>query len=157
MKLQATGEGDLLIEEIPPFLLHLIREIPLRADSKNPRVEARFFPDPSSEETLVEDWKSLVQPGLLSLFQADRETVRADLRGVTEAGGLFVLRISKGHADAWLGALNQARLSIAEEWEFGESDIAGEAAPDPADPRAMALFQLGFYGFLQECLVRMQD
>ena len=30
-------------------------------------------------------------------------------------------------------------------------------APDTANPRSLALFQISFYGFLQECLVRMQD
>ncbi len=157
MKLHATEEGDLLIEEIPPFLLHLILEIPVRADSKHPRVEARFFPEPSSDENLVEDWKALVQPELLTLFQADREAVRADVRSAMEADGVFSLLIPKNHSDAWLGALNQARLAIAEEGSFKEKDIAEEVSPDPEDPRAMALFQLGFYGFLQECLVRMQD
>jgi len=157
MRLQATEEGDLLVEEIPPFLLQLIRDIPVRAGSNHPRAEARFFPDPSIDDDLVEDWKAFVQPELLTLFQADRETVRADVRGAREEGGGFSLRIPKNHSDAWLGALNQARLAIAEEGGFEENDIAEDVSPDPEDPRAMALFQLGFYGFLQECLVRMQD
>lgn len=157
MKLQATEAGELLVEEIPTFLLQLLREIPVRAGSRHARVEARFFPDPSSDPSLAEDWKSLVQPELLALFQADRETVRADLRTVTEDGGAYVLRIPGNHLDAWLGALNQARLAIAEEGQFGEKDISEEVKPDLEDPRSLALFQLGFYGFLQECLVRMQD
>jgi hypothetical protein len=157
MKLQATVDGDLVLEEIPAFLLQLLREIPLRAASKHPGVEERFLPDPADDEELREDWKSLVQPELMAGFQSDRETVQADLRGATEHQDASALRIPNTHANAWLGALNQARLAIAEESGFGEEDMAAEVGPDPDDPRAMALFQVSFYGFLQECLVRMQD
>ncbi|MEI6279415.1 MAG: DUF2017 family protein [Verrucomicrobiae bacterium] len=157
MKLQAADDGAMLLEEIPPFLFRLLGEIPGRASSKHPRVEARFFPEPGSDQELIEDWKTLVEPELHVLFQSARETVRADLRGASASKGGFSMRIPKPHGDAWLGALNQARLAIAEESGFDEKDMAAEVVPDPEDPRAMTLFQIGFYGFLQECLVRMQD
>jgi len=157
MKLHAADDGALLLEEVPPFLFRLLGEIAVRAASDHPRVEARFFPDPASDDELIEDWKSLVQPELQVLFQSARETVQADLRGASEHKKGVSMRIPKTHGDAWMSALNQARLAIAEESGFREKDMAAEVAPDPDDPRAMALFQLGFYGFLQECLVRMQD
>ena len=31
--------------------------------------------------------------------------------------------------------------------------LAEEIVPDSSDPRSLALFQISFYGFLQECLV----
>lgn len=157
MTLQPTAEGDLLLEEIPTFLLELLREVPVRAASKHPGVEERFLPDPANDDGIREDWKALVQPELMALFQSDRETVQADLRGVAAKKKGAALRIPKNHSDAWMGALNQARLAIAEEGGFGEADLAVDVAPDQGDPRAMALFQVGFYGFLQECLIRMQD
>lgn len=157
MTLQATPEGDLILEDIPPFLLQLLREIPLRAASKHPGVEERFLPDPADDEGLREDWKSLVQPELMAHFQSDRETVQADLRAAAGGEDSAALRIPKNHSDAWLGALNQARLAIAGEGGFGEADLAAEVAPDPNDPRTQALFQISFYGFLQECLIRMQE
>jgi hypothetical protein len=157
MKLHVNADGALLLEEIPAFLFRLLGEISRRADSKDPRTEARFFPDPASDHELMEDWKSFVQPGLMELFRSARETVQADLRGASESKGIFSLQIPKNHGDAWLSALNQARLAIAEESGFGEKDLASDVEPNPEDPRSMALFQMSFYGFLQECLVRMQD
>jgi len=157
MKLHAANDGALVLEKIPPFLFELLGEIVGRAASNDPRVEARFFPDPASDQELIEDWKSFVQPELLEFFQSARETVKADLRGASENDGVFSMSIPKTHSDAWLSALNQARLAIAEESGFDENDMSAEVAPAPEDPRAMALFQVGFYGFLQECLVRMQD
>jgi len=158
MKLQAADDGSLILEEIPPFLFHLLGEIAGRAASKHPRVETRFFPDPASDEELIKDWKSLVQPELHAIFQSAREIVQADLRGASGSKeSLRNMRIPQSHGDAWISALNQARLAIAEESGFDEKDMVAEGEPDPEDPRSMTLFQLGFYGFLLECLVRMQE
>lgn len=157
MKLSATDDGALDLEEVPAFLFQLLKEIPPRAASDDPRVESRFYPSPAEEECLQEDWKSLVQPELQSLFLSAREVVTADLRCATEENGIFTMNIPRNHMDAWLSTLNQARLAIAEENHFQESDLSVETSPAPADPRSLALFQIGFYGFLQECLVRMQD
>ena len=106
---------------------------------------------------LVEDWKSLVHPGLQETFLSAREVVLADLRRISEIDGKFTMEIPKNHIDAWLNALNQARLAIAGENHFGERDLAKEIVPDSTDPRSLALFQISFYGFLQECLVKMQE
>ena len=157
MKLTATEGGALDIEEIPPFLFDLLKAVPLRAASGDPRVESRFFPAPAEDEILVEDWKSLVQPELQELFLSAREVVQADLRGASETGEGLSMEIPTKHMDAWLNALNQSRLAIAEENGFGEKDLSEEIVPDASNPRSLALFQISFYGFLQECLVKMQD
>jgi len=157
MKLTATAEGALDLDEIPPLLLELLNAIPLRAASSDPRVESRFFPAPSQDELLVEDWESFVQPELQAAFLSAREVVQADLRGASELEGNFSMQIPPQHMDPWLSTLNQARLAIAEENHFGEKDLAEEISPDTSAPRSLALFQISFYGFLQECLVKMQD
>ena len=157
MKLSATEDGALDLEEIPPFLFELLQAVPLRAASSDPRVESRFFPAPSQDELLVEDWKSLVQPELQASFLSAREIVQADLHSTSQLEEGFSMKIPPAHMDAWLSTLNQARLAIAEENHFGENDMAEEIAPDTANPRALSLFQISFYGFLQECLVKMQD
>lgn len=157
MKLSANEEGALVLKEIPPFLLDLLQSVPRCASSSDPRVERRFFPAPSEDDLLVEDWKSLVHPGLEETFLAAREVVLSDLRGISEMEGEFAMEIPQNHLDAWLNTLNQARFAIAEENRFQERDLAEEVAPNPSDPRSIALFQISFYGFLQECLVKMQE
>ena len=157
MKLAATEDGALDLEEIPPFLFELLQAIPLRAASQNPRVEARFYPIPALDDLLGEDWKTLVHPELQETFLSAREVVLADLRRTSEEEGRFSMKIPPNHMDAWLSTLNQARFAIAEENHFGENDLAEEIVSDSSDPRSIALFQISFYGFLQECLVQMQD
>ena len=157
MKLTATEEGALDLEEIPPFLYELLNAVPVRASSSDPRVENRFYPAPSQEKLLIEDWKSLVQPELEATFLSAREAVQADLLAASKLEEGFSMEIPPNHMDQWLSTLNQARLAIAEENHFGETDMSEEIAPDPSDPRSLALFQISFYGFLQECLVKLQD
>ncbi len=157
MTLSATDEGALALEEIPAFLFHLLRDVPGKASAEDPRVKRRFYPDPGQDELLVEDWKSLIQPELQELFQSAREIVQTDLLTATEESDVFAMEIPKTHMDAWLNALNQARLAIAAENHFEEKDMAEDLAPDPSDARSLALFEISFYGFLQECLVKMQD
>ncbi|MEI8311428.1 MAG: DUF2017 family protein [Verrucomicrobiota bacterium] len=157
MKLTATEAGALALEEIPTFLFELLKAIPLRADSSDPRAENRFFPAPALDAILVEDWKSLVHPELQAMFLSAREVVQADVRAALELDEEFSMEIPANHMDIWLSALNQARLAIAEENHFGENDLGEEISPDTSDPRSIALFQISFYGFLQECLVKMQD
>jgi len=147
----------LALEEIPPVLFGLLQAIPLRAASEDPRVESRFYPAPALDALLVEDWKSFVRPELQETFLSAREVVLADLCGTLETEGGFSMKIPPNHMDPWLSTLNQARLAIAEENHFGEKDLSEEIVPDSSDPRPLALFQISFYGFLQECLVKMQD
>lgn len=157
MKLSATEEGALALEEIPPFFFQVLEEIVTRGASGDSRVEDRFYPAPAEDPLLAEDWMSLVRPELQDLFLSARETVQNDLKTAYQKGDSFFMEIPPDHMDAWLNALNQARLAIAEENHFEEKDLSGDVSPDPEDPRTFALFQISFYGFLQECLVRMQD
>ncbi|MBE2204759.1 MAG: DUF2017 family protein [Chthoniobacterales bacterium] len=157
MKLNANDEGALDLEEIPPFLFDLLEAVPRRAGSQDPRVENRFYPAPGEDEQLQEDWKSLVQPDLQEGFFSAREIVMADLRRASGHGDEYRMQIPSKHMEAWLNVLNQARLAIAEENHFGEKDLSEDIVPDAADPRSMLLFQISFYGFLQECLVKMQE
>lgn len=157
MKLSATEEGTLALEEIPPFLFDLLKEVATRGASDDLRVENRLYPSPGGDPLLEEDWKALVQPELQEFFLSARGTVQSDLRRAAKKDDTFFMEIPPNHADAWLNALNQARLALAEEHRVEEKDLAREPHPDPSDPRSLALFQISFFGFLQECLVRMQD
>ena len=132
MKLTATEGGALELEEIPPFLFELLKAVPLRAASSDPQVENRFFPAPAEDELLVEDWKSLVQPELHELFLSAREVVQADLRSASITGEGISMEIPSNHMDAWLNTLNQSRLAIAEENNFGEKDLSEETPRTPA-------------------------
>ena len=68
-----------------------------------------------------------------------------------------ILRIPTKHADAWLSALNQARLVIAAKNNFTELELCDHLRSPIGSRRDLSLFQVNFYGFLQEFILREMD
>ena len=64
------------------------------------------------------------------------------------------LCIPREHSDAWLNALNQARLAIAAKYDFREAELCDHYRSPIGSRRDLSLFQVNFYGFLQEFILR---
>jgi hypothetical protein len=97
-----------------------------------------------------------VEPELRRLFQTATETVAVDLQqlnGSTKPFANCTLRIPTDNADAWLNALNQARLVIAAKYNFDESELCDHYRSPIGSRRDLGLFQVNFYGFLQEFIL----
>jgi hypothetical protein len=156
MELFTTPEGQFVMREISAFAAELLRRIPRWADEDAEQAEARLFPSPSpdaDEEELRSDWKALVQPELYNHFHSAREIVDADLRRMAEEEGVLVMSFPRAHADAWINALNQARLAIAAEMEFTDTELDASSPMVIAEERDLALFQIEFYGQIQLWMV----
>jgi hypothetical protein len=153
-------EGDLEISEIDPFLAELLRQIPVSASPDGiSAAEERLFSRPAAagEEEACAEWKLYVEPELRRLFQTATETVLADLDpldGSEKSLANRTLRIPASHADAWLSALNQARLVIAAKNDFTEKELSDQYRSPIGSRRDLSLFQINFYGFLQEFILR---
>ena len=154
-------KGDTLeLSELDPFLAELLRQIP---ESTSPEgseeAQRRVFsaPGPDNEKELRKEWKLYVQPELRRLFQSATETVAADLKplnGSTKPFANCTLRIPVKHADAWLNTLNQARLVIAAKYGFTEAELGDHFRSPIGSRRDLGLFQVNFYGFLQEFILQ---
>lgn len=153
-------KDELEISELDPFLAELLRQIPA---STNPEgsidAEQRLFSPPAatSEKESCAEWKLYVEPELRKLFQTATETVAADLQQLNGNERTFAnrtLRIPAGHADAWLSTLNQARLVIAAKYNFSDGELCDHYRSPIGSRRDLSLFQVNFYGFLQEFILR---
>jgi len=150
------------IRELDPFLAELLRQIPESAQPKDsPAAQERLFSPPATpeEKVLCAEWKLYVVPELRRLFQSATETVRQDLQQLRCTNKPFAnctLRIPMGHADAWLNALNQARLAIAATYQFSDHELCDYRSP-LGSRRDLSLFQVNFYGFLQELILREME
>jgi hypothetical protein len=151
---------QLEISELDPFLAELLRQIPTSANPEGtPAAEKRLFTDPADagRGELCKEWKLYVEPELRRLFRSATETVAADLEqldGKEQPFANRTLRIPTEHADAWLNALNQARLVLAAKCDFTESELCDHYRSPVASRRDLSLFQINFYGFLQEFILR---
>ena len=153
-------DNCLEMSEIDPFLAELLRQIP---ESTNPEgadgAQQRLFssPAPASEREICAEWKLYVEPELRRLFQTATETVAADLQqlnGSTKPCANGTLRIPTENAEAWLNALNQARLVIASKYNFTDGELCDHYRSPIGSRRDLGLFQVNFYGFLQEFILQ---
>ena len=140
-------------------MVELLRQIPVSADtSESDAARERIFSKPTDEPERNREWEAYVEPELTELFESAMDTVKRDLKRFrqdeTSEEGEYRLRIPPRHYDAWLNALNQARLALAARNGFTEKDLERDGMAALATERDLSLFQIHFYGFLQECLVR---
>jgi hypothetical protein len=159
MEIRQNGQ-HLELAELDPFLAELLRQIPESTkteDSAAARERIYSAPAPPNEEEMREEWKLYVEPELRRLFRSATETVAADLKVLNGSAKPFAnctLRIPLKNADAWLSALNQARLAIAAKFGFTEGELGDHYRSPIGSRRDLSLFQVNFYGFLQECILQ---
>ena len=153
--------GDVLeLSELDPFLAELLRQIPASTKCDDTTAaEQRLFSAPAqpNEKEICAEWKLYVEPGLRRLFESATETVASDLQQLNGNQKPFAnctLRIPVEHSDAWLNALNQARLVIATKNNFNEGELCDHYRSPIGSRRDLSLFQINFYGFLQEFILR---
>ena len=153
-------EGRLGLKNMPPLVAELLRQIPRWHDEEWEAAEARLFPCPSNdagEDSLRSDWKAHVQPGLHELFQSSRQVVESDLRALVDEDEIFRLEFPLKHGEAWLNALNQSRLALAEQHNFDEAELSSSGPISVENERDFALLQISFYAMLQQLLVEVLD
>jgi Domain of unknown function (DUF2017) len=156
----ARRKDHLELSELDPFLAELLRQVPASARVEgDPVAEARIYSAPCSapQDELCSEWKAYVKPELRRLFQTAIETVSLDLAQLNGNEKTFAnrsLKIPADHAEAWLSALNQARLVITAKNDFNESELGDHCRSPIGSRRDLSLFQVNFYGFLQEFILR---
>ena len=156
MRFRRHSSDSFELCDIHPLFAELLAELP-RAAARHDNARGRIYPDPFESSDAAadasEDWREHVHPELERLFAASRETVSADLGASSKGGTAGRCLIPREHIDAWLNALNQARLVIVEENKFGERELSGSEPPDLSTRRGLSLLKVHFYAHLQELLV----
>ena len=162
--MEVRRQGDQLeICEIDPFLAELLRQIPESTNTDGAEAaRQRLFSAPAQpeERDICAEWKDYVEPELRRIFQTATETVAADLKQLNGCSKPFAncnLKIPTANSEAWLNVLNQARLVIAAKYNFNESDLSDHYRSPIGSRRDLSLFQVNFYGFLQEFLLHEME
>ena len=152
MQIARTEEGSFIVSDLEPPLIGFFMAIPEAANpGENAAANERLYPKPSADREIREEWQEYVEPGLREWFESATSTVKGDLRQLETTE---TLTIDPEHVDAWLSALNQARLALASRFEVNDADMERPVSPVLQNERELALFQIHFYGFLQECLIK---
>ncbi len=110
-------------------------------------------PTRGGELEIDEDWQEHVIPELRTLFASAVEIVRHDLvNSWLHPGTDAALRIPLDHVEAWLLALNQARLALAARHSFTDESM-NDQPPLDLQPETVARIFVDFFGGLQHLLL----
>jgi len=157
MRFRRASGDSWELHDIHPLFSSLLTELP-KVAARHKKAQARLYPDPTGgadETELRRDWKEHVRPELERLFASNRDIVARDLSVLGRNG--TTLSIPSKHIEAWLNALNQARLVIVEEGNFSEADLDHREPPDLTTRRGLSLLKVHFYAHLQELLIEAAD
>jgi hypothetical protein len=157
MLIRRLKEDSIELTDIEPIEVELLRQIPGICDGgSDSRSESRLFSSPtdSSEAQFLNDWAEYVRPELRHLFLSSRNTVKEDLEKLSLLPGrLGRLVLPRIHGDAWLNALNQARLILATKFNFSDRELSMHEAPKWLSRRDLVLQQINFYAEIQERII----
>jgi hypothetical protein len=114
-------------------------------------------PTGGAEPGIDEDWKEHILPELRELFASAVDIVRVDLaRSWVSPGTDASVRVPVKHVEAWLLALNQARLALAARHHLTEAEMESRA-PQDLQPGTIARLFVNFFGHLQELLIEVTE
>ncbi|MEV4946099.1 DUF2017 domain-containing protein [Streptomyces sp. NPDC053755] len=155
--MELLGPGDEPVEGEDP-LAALFAEGPSEAPS-DPALK-RLFPDAYGDEdeelrAAAADFRRFTEKDLRSRKRADALCVVRSLDALAPTGeGGAVLKLTADESRAWLGALNDLRLTIGTRLEVTDEDESGDLyrLPD-SDPRKPMVMAYLWLGALQETLV----
>jgi len=157
LTLQAKDSTTLVLSGLDDFLADILSRVP-EAGTPRPETESRLFPSLSAgrEPEMDADWREFVRPELEAQFEWNRDVVAEDLKGLHSEGRRGIaLEIPQSHVPAWVHALNQARLSLVA--RHGVSEEALEEGLVVPGLDGLVLFQVQFYGMLQEWMIEAGD
>lgn len=160
MKITRLDEQTIAIGPLDLFSTELLHQIHLAADpAGHPAAHDRLYPSPSggAEPALDDEWSDFVHPDLADLFATSIEVIQSDLADfppALPAADHHVLHLPIKNLEAWIHGLNQARLVLAARHGFTEHEMDGPLGVEEGE-RSLALFQVHFYGWLQECFLRL--
>ncbi len=157
MLIRRLKENSIELVDIEPIEAELLRQVPGICESGgDSRSEARLFSNPadSGEDQFLNDWAEYVRPELKHLFLKAWNTVKEDLEKLSnKPGRLGRLIVPRAHSDAWLNALNQARLILATKYNFSDRELSMHEAPKWFSRRDVVLQQIHFYAEIQERII----
>lgn len=110
--------------DLSPASVETLKGVPMLIESADARVRGRLLPETCADSEAEEHWRRHAAPELERLFLSRAQLVRRDLVGLRKmpTPPNQLLLIPDAHANAWLAALNAARLAL-----YVLNDLTAEA------------------------------
>jgi hypothetical protein len=147
VRLTLSAEELGLLRTLPEQLRSVLEDGD--ADPANDRLFPPAYDDLADAEAAAE-YRRLMHEELLATKLAALDTVGATLERGASRGGRWSVELTEEESLAWLGVLNDVRLTLGVRLDVTD-DLEGDF--DPADPRAPGFRLLYYLGWLEEHLL----
>ena len=119
----ARVDEGFIFGDLTPAAVETLKGVPMLIESSDARVRDRLLPETCSKEEDEEHWREHAVPELERLFLSRAQLVRRDLGALRKIPNTSnsVLLVPHEHVNAWLAALNAARLAL-----FALNDMTAE-------------------------------
>jgi hypothetical protein len=161
LRVQPVNAKHLRISGIEPFLADCLlglTEVLEQRDSPQPR--ERLFPNPTTADDKANaEWQQLITPEVRHLFVSAGETVARDLTALKpdkHEPALFAVTFPAEHINAWMSALNQARLILGELFRVTELDM-NAINLDVHSEKTLAIVRIHLLGYLLQLFVDLES
>lgn len=132
-----------------------LKGVPMLLESSDPRVRERLLPDACDDPGDETDWRAHAVPELERLFASRAQLVRRDLNGLRRLGksDTQLLMIPNSHVNAWLAALNAARLALFALNDLDARHLEPEGFTTAAPKQQEALLRIHVLAEMQSVLL----
>jgi hypothetical protein len=161
LRIERLDEKHIRISGLTVMLAVMLREMPEILELRDqPDVSARLFPNPTkADEKINKEWQQMVTPELRHLFVSATETVTRDLTAMAGDNGdpeVYEVTFPVEHLSAWMSAINQTRLILAEVHKIDEEDMEHRDF-DPQNPKHLAALRIQLLGYLLHLFVELEN
>jgi hypothetical protein len=132
-----------------------LKGVPMLIESSDARVRGRLLPETCEDAEAEEHWRQHAVPELERLFLSRAQLVRRDLATLRKMpkSGNQVLLIPDAHTNAWIAALNAARLCLFVLNDLTQDHMEADAF-DAATPKQQeALLRIHLLAEVQSVLL----
>jgi hypothetical protein len=161
LRVERSDAKHIRISGLTTVLAVMLREMPEVLELRDgPDASARLFPDPTAtDDKINKEWQQMVNPELRHLFVSATETVMRDLTMLAGSKGdpeVYEVTFPVEHLSAWMSALNQTRLILAEVHKIDETDMERRDF-DPQNPKHLAALRIHLLGYLLHLFVELEN
>lgn len=132
-----------------------LKGVPMLLESADVRVRERLLPETCAAPDDEEQWRRHAVPELERLFVSRAQLVRRDLAGLRKLGksDMQLLLIPNAHVNAWLAALNAARLALFVLNDLQACHLEAEGLPSASTKQQEAILRIHVLAEVQSVLL----
>ena len=141
--------------DLTPDAVKTLKGIPMLIESSDPRVRSRLLPETCQDSDDELHWQQHAVPELERLFLSRAQLVRRDLDNLRllPNSSNSVLLIPDEHQNAWIAALNAARLAMYVLSDLTAEQMEAKGFAGATDKQQQAVLRIGLLAEFQAILL----